>query len=83
MIHYCKYCGEELEKGVYILKHNTPEIRSGAILEYNPVRDRYEVVNLEEVARYPLREGSYFTFHKKVVENRRYWFKEVKCECNL
>ena len=63
---------------LYILKHDTPEIRKGAELQYNENRGRYEVVNLKEVARYPLTGLSNFTFHKWNVENMPYWFELIE-----
>lgn len=69
----------------YVLKHNTPEIEEGAILEFNESKGRYSVVNLDEVARYPLTSSSYFSFHKNVVEKEGYWFElldECDCDCH-
>ena len=66
----------------YELLHDTPEIELGAIVELDCDRDRYVVINLEDVARYPLRSGSYFSFHRDVVESKRYWFSRVDCECD-
>ena len=62
----CECCGNEVSK--YRLLHDTPEIKRGAIVMFNNNRGRYEVVNLLDVARYPLTALSYFTFHKDVVE---------------
>ena len=75
-------------KYTYILRHDTPEIKMGAVLEYNPERGRYDVVNLEDVARYPLTSRSYFSFHKDVVEGKPYWFEvieddECDCDCRI
>ena len=68
---------------VYILRHDTPEIKMGAILDYNCDRGRYEVMNLDEVARYELTPRSQFTFHKDVVEKEGYWFELLDdCDCN-
>lgn len=61
----------------YILKHDTPEIEKGAIVVMNYDTDRYEVINLDEVARYPLTDLSYFSFHKIVVEESKYWFERI------
>ena len=70
-------------KRTYVLKHNTPEVEAGAVLEYNDSRGRYDVVNFSEVARYELKSGSYFSFHKDVVEKEGYWFELVNdCDCD-
>lgn len=61
----------------YILQHDTPEIRRGAIVAANCEDERYVVTNLSDVARYPLKLTSKFTFHKDVVENMPYWFKQI------
>lgn len=65
---YCK---------TYELLHNTPEIKKGAIVEANCGDERYVVTNLEEVARYPLKSTSRFTFHRDCVEGMEYWFEEL------
>ena len=62
----------------FVLKHDTPEIRRGAIVVSSCEGTRYRVVNLEEVARYRLTPSSYFSFHKDIVENSRYWFEIVE-----
>lgn len=61
----------------YELLHDTPEIRKGAIVEANCGDERYVVTNLSEVARYPLKSTSRFTFHRYNVENMPYWFVEL------
>lgn len=66
----CKHCNHR-----FILRHDIPEIRRGAVVEFNSSRERYEVVNLDEVARYPLTLTSRFSFHQDVVENMPYWFE--------
>ncbi|MEX0596085.1 MAG: hypothetical protein WD512_06245 [Candidatus Paceibacterota bacterium] len=60
----------------YVLQHDTPEIRLGAVVEYDNDKDRYFVVNLEDVSRYPLTDRSYFSFHANVVEGSKYWFRK-------
>ncbi len=70
----------------YILNHDLPEISIGAIVEYNENSGRYVVINLLDSARYPLTLRSRFTFHKDVVEGKRYWFRRIydwdsDCEC--
>jgi len=70
----------------YRLEHDTPEILRGAIVKYSPATGRYKVINLDDVARYNLNNGSYFTFHRDVVENSRYWFEQcMPCcgDCDL
>ena len=69
---------------VYVLLHDTPEISRGAELTMGN-NNRYEVINLREVARYPLTSLSHFSFHKDVVENKPYWFElvdEDECDCD-
>ena len=72
----------------YLLLHDTPEIAKNAELKYNLNKGRYEVINLWEVARYPLTSLSNFTFHKDVVEGKPYWFEllheedEDECDCD-
>lgn len=65
------------EHRVFILKHDTPEISRGAIVEASCGDTRYVVVNLFDVARYPLTVKSKFTFHRFNVENMPYWFEEL------
>lgn len=62
---------------VYKLLHNTPEIKKGALLTLDCKTNRYKVVNLDEVARYTLKSGSFFSFHRDVVEDSSYWFAEL------
>ena len=74
----CTHCGEEELKTLYVLRHDIPEIQRGAIVEYNEDRNRYEVINLSEVARYPLTTRSRFSFHADIVESSPYWFENLE-----
>jgi len=65
---------------MYILKHDTPEISLGAVLKLNHDTNRYDVINLEDVARYPLKSSSHFSFHREIVESKHYWFELVEDE---
>ena len=67
-----KYCRR------FRLKHNIPELLSGAIVQANCGDEKYVVTNLEEVARYELTPSSRYTFIREVVESKPYWFREVK-----
>jgi hypothetical protein len=67
---------------MYILKHDIPEIEAGAILEFNEDTDKYDIINLEDVARYTLTPHSHYTFIREVVESKPYWFAHIEDDEN-